>query len=340
MAGTNAPGSQYFGIAQETTYGVALKSTRLLEVESDSFKREVTQDIREGFRKGVQTTASDRNRSITTGAMGTIDLPLYFNGMGILLRSAFNKAPAGKTKWKRDASTPSYDGLYVTDIDGQRDSYTFMMNRADYDGDLTKVFYTGMTCTKFGVNIAEGEALKVSFEYAGAREDLNEPSSGTEGSYPTIGSWFHYDDTLVTVENNATMPIKSFTLDCDFGLNTDLRYLTGPGAAARAKPARGATPAYTGTIETNMIDMNMHTAWVEGDMIAINVLAKHPYVVSNTTYNYQFKISMPNCLVTDAAPESSVGDFTQQSISYKVMHDVATPTDAITLTYSTTDTTE
>lgn len=339
MAGTNAPGSQYFGIGEETTYGTPVLSGRLLEVETDTFKREVIQDIREGFRKGVQTTPSDRNRTVMTGAMGTIELPLYFRGMGILLRSAFAKPAGSKQAWAKNGSTPVYDGSYRTDIDGQRKSYTFMMNRADYDGDLTKVFYSGMTCTNFGVNVSEGEALKITLEYAGAGESLD-AISGTEGSYPTIDSWFHYDDTLVTVENNATMAIKSFTLDCDFGLNSDLRYLTGPGAAARAKPARGAIPAYTGTLETNMIDMKMHTAWTAGDMIAITLAAKHPFVVSNTTYYYEFKISMPNCLVTDAAPESSVGDFTQQSINFKVMHGVSTPADAITLTYSTRDSTE
>ena len=340
MAGTNAPGSQYFGIGQETTYATAVPVSRLLEVESDTFKREIVNDIREGFRKDHQTAPSDRNRTVMTGAMGTIELPLYFNGMGILLRSAFAKPPSGKTAWKRDATTPVYDGLYRTDIDGQRNSYTFMMSRADYDGDLNKLYYYGMTCTNFGLSIAEGEAVKVTFDYAGAGEQLTAPT-GNEGGYPTIGSWFHYDDTLVTIEGNGDIPIKSFSLDCDFGLNSDLRYLTGgPGAAARAKPARSNTPAYTGTIETNMYDMAMHKAWRDGDMIAISVLSKHAFVVSGTTYNYQFKVTIPAALVTDAAPVSAVSDFTQQSLAFKVMHDVATPKDAITLQYSSTDTTE
>ena len=340
MAGTNAPGSQYFGIGQETTYATPVVSSRLLEVEADTFRREIVNDIREGFRKDHQTSPSDRNRTVMTGAAGTIEMPLYFNGMGILLRSAFSKAPASKSKWKRDATTPVYDGLYRTDIDGQRDSYTFMMNRADYDGDLNTLYYYGMTCTKFGLNIADGEALKTTFEYAGAGEQLSAPT-GNVGGYPTIGSWFHYDDTLVTIEGNGDIPIKSFTLDCDFGLNADLRYLTGgPGAAARAKPTRSNMPAYTGTIETNMYDLAMHKAWRDGDMITITVDCKHAFVVSTVTYYYRFKVSIPAALVTDAAPVSSVSDFTQQSIAFKVMHDVATPKDAMTLQYSSTDTTE
>ena len=343
MAGTNAPGSQYFGIAKEATYGTALIPTRLLEVESDTFKREVVNDIREGFRKNQQTTPSDRNRTVMTGAAGTIELPLFFNGMGMLLRSAFKGVPSGKTAWSQISTSPVYQGLYVTDIDGARDSYTFMMARADYDGDLTKSFYYGMVCTKFGVNVSEGEAVKVTFEYAGAGEQTAIPT-GSEGAYPTIGSWFHYDDTILTINGKTTIPAKSFSLDCDFGLNSDLRYLTGPGAAARAKPARASIPMYTGTVETNMLDLTMHEAWTKGDMIALELIAENRFTrtINNvlTTFRHEFKITIPEALVTDAAPVSSVSDFTQQSVSFRVMHDVATPTDAVSLVYSSTDSTE
>lgn len=335
----NAPGSQYFGIGKETTYGTAVVSDRLLEVESDSFTREVTNDIREGFRKGQQTTPSDRNRSVTMGATGNIELPLFFNGMGMLLRSAFPSVPSGKTAWTRVASTPIYKGLYVTDIGAARNSYTLMMNRADYDGGLNKFYYTGMTCTKFGLNVSGGEAVKATFEYAGAGESTA-AITGTEGGYPTIGSWFHFDDCLLTIDDKFKIPMKSFNLDCDFGLNTDLRYLTGPPAAARAKPTRSSLPAYTGTIETNMLDMSIHSAWVAGTTIAIQLYAKSSFVVSSVSYNYELKITIPEALVTDAAPVSSLTDFTQQSLAFKVMHDVATPKDAIAIEYATTDSSE
>ena len=288
---SNAPGSQYFGIGQETTYGTAIVSSRLLEVESDTFTREVTNDIREGFRKGQHTTPHDRNRSVTMGATGSIELPFYFNGMGILLRSAFPSPAAGKTAWKRDASTPVYDGSYATDIGAARNSYTLMMNRANYAGGLNKFWYTGMTCTKFGLNIAGGEAVKATFDYAGAGEQTTAPT-GTEGGYPTIGSWFHFDDCILTINDKSVIPMKSFDLQCDFGLSTDLRYLTGPPAAARAKPARASLPSYTGTIETNMLDASMHTAWVAGDTIAIQLFAKNSFVVSTVSYSYELKITI------------------------------------------------
>ena len=300
---------QHVSIGVESTYGTAVAPTRAYEARSDDWQREVEFVESGGFRADRQTVRSDRHRTVSLGATGSIETTVFDRGMGLLLQHVLGTtvSPA------QQGATAAYLTTFSSDDTGPQKSYTVVVARDDF-GTLQTFQYSGCVATGFSLEASIGDPLMLTVNYDAAAETVR---SAVTPVYAAASVPFVWEDCTLTVAG-AEARYQSFSLDADLAMRTDLRYLKG--AATKAQPVRSGVPAYSGTIEGLGVDKADYDRFVAGTVFEILFTAKLAAAIEGTHYP-QFKVTLPACKFTGSTPQASVDDVAAISLPYVALHD-------------------
>lgn len=318
---------QHISVGKETTYGTFVAPTRSYEGKADSFKREQEYIDSMGFRAGMQTLRSDRRPVVNLGGAGSLELDFFNKGMGLILQGAFGST-SGPTQV---ASTSAYDATFESAADGSDDSFSIQVVRVDSGGTKRVFSHTGCMVTSFGLSHEVGGLLTASFDF----DFQNVVTTQSEGTATYVASQdpFTWDMCEVDVDGTCVQA-TSFDFTGALAMKTDRRYLCA--SALKSKPVRNGTPEYSGTINADLMDLDLYNDFVNGTIVPITVTWTQAADSIESGYEYTATLTLAACQIEGESPEASLDELTKISVPFRVLHNGSDP--AVSLVVRSTDT--
>ena len=304
---------QYISIGKESTYGTAITPTRSFEATEDNWQREVEQLTSDGLRAGKHTQLDDRRRPIDLGANGSIGGAITKNGMGILLDGLLG-ATTGPTQ---SGATDAYETSFETTSSGPEESFTVQVVRVDSGGTKRAFDYAGAVATGFNFALDSGAELTYRIDYAAASEE--EQASPTDAIYVADNEMWIYSDCSLKIDGTVSDSITSFSFDGDLALDTGRRFIRGD--AARRKPIRSGSPAFSGTLSGEFAGLDLWEKFKDGDTFSIELVAEASAVIPSATLKESFTVKLAACRFDGSSPQASVDGLTTIDLPFTVVHD-------------------
>lgn len=317
---------QNFSVGLESTYGTAVSLSRAFEAKAHNFKRQQEDIPSVGFRPGLQTEFSDRQKTVVMGATGSTTFDVLNKGLGILLQGMLGTI-SGPTQ---QSATIAYLTTAATATASPAKYYTTQWQLADSSDTARNFTYVGSTITNWKFSHAVGGLLELELGW----DCRNESTAVAAGSAVTPTTATTYDWTQLNVTVNGTETcVASIEVNGDLGLKTDRRLMCATSAGLKRAPKRAAVPAITGTIVSEFDDLTLHGLYTAGTIVPIVMTWTGAQIVSGQ--NYTLTITMPNCKLGGDTPEASISDMTMQPVPFKALYDGSSA--ACTITYKSVD---
>ena len=300
---------QRISLGLETVYGTAVAPTRSYEATSDGFASEQSRTSATGFRQGRQAQRADRDRPHNIGGAGSLEMPIFDRGMGLLLQHAMGSSTAPVAI----GATNTYTHAFALTDDGPQSSYTVQIVRVL----LTSEFgfnYSGCLVTGLSIAVSQGEAAMLTVNYDVRREA--KIASPPAGVYVADQGYFDWSDATVSVDGTQSSTFESFNFDLEHAMATDLRFLKRN--ILKDQPRRAGEAALSGSITAKPNDLAFFDQYVSGDEFPL-VLELNNGGTGSTLRS--FRLTLPSCKFTGSSPVSAQDALTTQELPFTAFHD-------------------
>jgi len=202
---------------------------------------------------------------------------------------------------------------YQTDDTGPKSFYTIQVSRVGLDNANYLSQYEGCVATGFNLEASVDGGLMLTVNFDAREENLNATNASV--AY-TDGEPYVWEDVAVRVGGQAVETVTSFSLEGDLGMRTDRYYLLG--SSSKSEPKRNARPAYTGTIEADLVTLtdNFYRRFLDGEVLSLELEATYPEVIPGTSTKPSVLIRIPAIRFTGSTPTSSVEESTTVSLPF------------------------
>ncbi|MET9729338.1 phage tail tube protein [Streptomyces sp. NPDC006458] len=215
---------QYFGVADEVTYGTGVAPTKFYEFQSEGVQGNYERINSEAVRAGTKTLRSDRFATSAKGAEGDLKLEVVSGGFDFWLKHMLGAVSAGAPSGGLTTYTAT-----VGQLDGK--SFTAQVGRVDNTGALTPFTYEGGKVKEWEISNAVDELVTLSLTLDFGKETIGAGSGAYAVSTPT-----YVANTKLLAFNGGSVkvggtdfPVSDFSLKADNGLNVE-RYFIRAGA--------------------------------------------------------------------------------------------------------------
>jgi len=322
---------QSFQLGVESTYGTAVAMSRAYEAQGDGFKLEQEDLPSIGMRPGMQGEFSDRQKTITMGAGGTLDFDVLNEGFGLLLQAMFGTS-TGPTQ---QAATAAYKSTHTTATDDPDTSYTTQIQRVDIGGTLRSFTQPGSVITGWRLSHTVPGLLVASIDFD-AQTQVTSEAAGSAVT-PTGATTYDWTQCAVTIDSGggaAAYCVESVELTADLSMKTDRRLMCAASGGLKEQPKRNGVPSFTGVLNGEFEDLTEYALFTAGTICDIVITWTGAEIES--PYNYELKLTLPSCKFTGDTPEASLDEITKQPLPFKALWD---GTNALaTCEYTSTDT--
>ena len=192
----------FIKIGEETTYGTIagamgvdnrIISAGFQKTQEKERKTHLSQGGSGGFQSG------HFEAFLTVG--GSIDLPLLYEGTGMLLKAAVGNATTS-------GGGPTYEHSYIPSADGSISSLSIGLQR----GTGSKEIFLGCKVASMNISGAAGEEITASFDIIA--QDAQARAAAYTSSFGSGKQMFHYECGNLTYSGN-NFPMKSFEFTLD-----------------------------------------------------------------------------------------------------------------------------
>lgn len=328
----------YLLFASETTWGtVPASGWRALEASSDSHKssQEILQH--KGLRAGRAAPSVAGRRIVKQKGTGTIEVPGFSNGLGILFRAAASTASSAL----HPAGTLAYDQTYTwSDVGVPEDrSITTEVYRDRRSGTFDAFTYAGGRV----VSLEIGQTLDALLNF---KFNMDYKTAAVQGSLPTrtpteVDADFVYawPDATITLDPEGAGAavdecVASFDLTIPNEMDVDDWCLKQ--GTTRHQPTRMATPAPTGNLSWKYQSPTYYSAFVAGTIFSLTAAWEGSTVIEGSTYP-SLTITIPAIAFSGDDPEIQPDGPTMQSMPFEVLDNGTDP--AVTIEFVTSDAT-
>jgi hypothetical protein len=240
--------SGFVKLGKETTYGTGVSGTVSNRIVSASLAK--TQE------RARKTYLSHSSAAFQSGHFdgftivgGTIDLPLLYDGSGMLLYAALG----AQATTDNSPATPQYQHDYTASAD--LPSLTVYLQRGT--GKMEE--FLGCMVNSLTISGAAGEEVMMSVDLVA--QNASSRTSAITASYGTGTQVFHYQNTTNYLTfNAANYPMKSFELTIDNKL--ERRQVLG--SKLTLEPAIADVREVTISATFEMLDDNLYNAFLAG----------------------------------------------------------------------------
>ena len=314
--------SRYCGLGEETVYGTAVAATRSFEDTGDDWTLDNQPvEVRDTTRVGAQALLEHNRRYAMRGASGSINIPVYENGLGLLWSNLLGTAttPAAVASTTR----ARFSRNYRSSAAGDNSSFTVRRGRsyrvaATAADAIEEFIYAGCVPVSANLSLASGDKwmLGVTFD---AQSEATGGSAVTQ-AYPAAQQFFDWRDTRLLIDGTEVPYFGNFSLDMGFNLDTAI--YTFSGTSNKQKPTRVGVPTFTGTLDapvyTDTLKTSLYDKFRAGDTVSI-VLEATKGATAAADQDI-LRITLARCQWSGSTPQGSPGANTAISGGFEVLH--------------------
>ena len=269
----------FIKIGEESTYGTVASSTpvnsRLIsasfqKTQEKERKTHLSQSGAGGFQNG--------HFEAFLNVGGNIDLPLLYEGSGILLKAALGKVT---TTDQGESEDPRYQHDYEPASDGELPSLSIGLQRGTGSYEVFK----GCKIANMSISGSAGEEVTASFEIVA--QDANSRGSSTTSSFGSGRQIFHFESGELGYNNND-YKMKSFELSLD----NKIERRNVLGSKKTLEPITNDIKDITLNVTLEMEDNVLYTAYLAGTQSDVE------FTFTNSEDD-AVTILIRNCYITD-----------------------------------------
>ena len=316
------PTSRYCGIGEETAYGTAVAATRSFEDTGDDWTLD-NQPVeqRDTTRVGAQALLEHNRRWARRGASGSINVPLYDRGLGLLFANLIGTATTPTAV--PSTTTARFGRNYRSSAQGDGSSFTVRRGRsvrtaATHAEGIEEFVYAGCVPVSANLSCASGEKWMLAVSFDAQSEETG--GSAVTQAYATAQQFFDWRDTRVLIDDTEVPWFGNFSLDMAFNLDTAIH--TFSGTSNKQKPNRVGVPTYTGTLDSPVYTDTLKTALYDkfraGDTVKIEVVAQK--ASSSAADADILRITLAKAQWSGSTPQGAPGSNTAITGGFEVLH--------------------
>lgn len=230
--------NSYLGVAEESTYGTGVASTRFLEMVSEGLAGQYERIDSAAFRAGQRVLHADRFEPNPKGASGDLQLEVLDGTFGLLFKHCLGSATSGAPTGGKTTHT-------FTQGDLRGKSLTVQVGRVDNTGALFPFTYEGCKVTDWELTNAVDGILKLALNLDAVSEHIGTGAGAYAVSTPA------YDDNaqLLTFVGGSVQvggvgfAVSDVSIKGENGLKTDRYFLRG--STAKREPLEEGLRKYS-----------------------------------------------------------------------------------------------
>jgi len=317
------------------------------EAQADTFKRSQEYLESVGMRGALQTTPSDRRRTIPMGGEGTITFDIPDRGFVRYLEGLLSPTPPTSAVV---SATSGRAWTVQTGTEGPSASYTIQVQRPDVAGVIQSYNHVGSMITEWSMKADVGGLFNFEAKFDCADIVTGAQVTPVSGAVPgsasiTANPASIFDWTRVQVRwggdtSAYNLDTRSLEFTANLALKTDRRFLRN--SYIKKKPIRNGVPEFTGSFEIDFdqtagnMASGMYADYVAGTTRSMYILVEGTQV--SGAVNRSLKISIDKAQFSGGDPEVSLTDTPKQTLPFKVLYDPSTGNPAVKIEYTTIDT--
>jgi hypothetical protein len=319
-----------FPLVTPTAYAVVTTPVKFFEFNKESAKSERKRVETASLRLNNRVQASNRFAVYEGGVKGDVELEVLSNGFGYWLDAMMGAV----------ATTGPTDSAYthtatIGSVRGK--SFTYQKLVPQSTGGTAVMTYLGMKVSSWEISCDVDGILMVKLSFMGRQEDLTVPLA--VASYPASQELLTFVGGSVLVDTVAVGVVKKFALSCDLKLAE--RRFVGP-SALQAEPLESAPREFKLTMDVEFSDMTLYNKYVSataaGSLAAISATWTAPTLIGVTAKPY-LTVTIPKFRVDGETPGIEGPDLLASNITGPCFNTDPATQDAVTLVYSSTDST-
>lgn len=263
----------FIKIGEESTYGTIAGSMSVdNRIISASFQKTQEKERKTHLSQSGSGGFQNGHFEAFLNVGGSIDLPLLYEGSGILLKAAVGNATS--------SGAGPYEHLYVPSADGSVPSLSIGLQR----GTGSKEVFLGCKVSTMTISGSAGEEITASFDIIA--QDANSRAAAYTSSFGSGKQMFHFECGELNY-NSATYKMKSF----EFTLDNKLERRNLLGSKKSLEPVVSDVKDVTLSVTLEMEDNNLFDAYIAGTQSDV------VFTLTNSTDSCE--ITIRNCYITD-----------------------------------------
>ena len=317
------------GVADESTYGVAVTPSRFFEYESEGISESYGRTEGDPLRVGSGFVRSDRFTPYFSGAAGTVQLTAMTKGFGYWLKHMMG---AVATSGPAETTVYTHTG---TEASLQGDSFTLQVNRPFHPSGTNQAFtYRGGKIAEWTLaNSVDGNLL---LDLGCDFQQVDTATALAAAAYPASMDPFSWVGGFVTI-GGANYDVTEFSLTVNNGLDVDRRAIRTN--ADKKEPTSGRREAsFSLSADFDSLSNRNRAAATAraGALAAVTGVWRGPTLLGTTIYP-EFSVSIAAARFDEWSGATEGPDAISQSLSGAVRYDGSTS--PVAITYKSADST-
>jgi len=270
----------FIKIGEETTYGTIAASTPVNNrIISASFQKTQEKERKTHLSQSGAGGFQNGHFEAFLNVGGSIDLPLLYEGSGMLLKASLGAVTTTDLGVSED---PRYQHDYEPASDGELPSLSVGLQR----GTGSYEVFLGCKVASMSISGSAGEEVTASFELIA--QDANSRGAATTSSFGSGRQIFHYESGDLNY-NLETYKMKSFELSLD----NKLERRNVLGDKKTLEPITNDIREITLTVTLEMEDNALYDAYLAGTQSDVE------FSFTNSPDGDICNILIRNCYITD-----------------------------------------
>ena len=310
------------GVALETTHGTFVAPSRFFEFNSESMTQGIERLESAGLRAGTRVIRSDRWRSGSKTAGGSIEHDLVDTNLGILLEHCLGSVATVDV----GAGAGAFEHTFTPgDLP---EGLTVQVGKPDSAGTVHPFSYLGCKVASWTLKGAVGEIGKLEIEYTA--QDETTAQALAAATYPA-NNLLVFVDASLTIAAGA-VNVRSVEIAGGNSLDADRRFL---GSQIRTEPREADMRPFDGTIEAEFLTLADYNRFINGTEAAL-VFKFEGSTDIEAGFPPRLQVEM-NVRFDGETPEVGGPEEVPLSLPIKGIDDGTGPDSAITVKYQTSD---
>lgn len=298
-----------FGLAEETTPGVAVTPTRFFEAGSFTIADDIDNIEFMGLRPGRKSLGQSNTVPGKLAIAGDLELPIMNKGCALLtkhmLGAIATTTPTGATIARDHTATQGT-------LDG--DSLT-MQEGVPLVGGATQAFtFAGCKFSEWELSQDTESQLMLKASVIG--QSGTTATALATATYPTAPVVpYPFTQAVCTVGGSA-FSVKNYSLKASMALSDDRYFL---GSASRKETLDAGIREYTGELMAEFENLTAYNRFKTKDMSAAVVVTFTSPLFIEGAIPYVFEITLPNVRWDGETPKVTGQELVQQPLQFKVV---------------------
>lgn len=323
--------SAQFGMADETTFGVAQTVNRFLEFNSDTMDHTIERIASTGLRPNRRVLRKQQWVAARESVAGDVEFDVNTNGFGLLFKHFLGSMV------KSQPNAGSFPNVYeykatVGQLDGK--SFTSQIAMGDTGGTVRAFTWAGCKIVKAELMADENGFLKFKPTIDGVSESSEIALAAA--AYAATAVPLSYVGGTIKIAGEE-VPTMKFNLVGDTKQKVDRYFMRGTSSQQKREQLENQLRSYTGKLDTEFMSLAQYNRFIKGEMVEVTAFFEGPTIEG--TFKSAVEITMPAVRFDGKTPQVKGEQIVDLEAPYVALDDGG-GTGGVQIVYRTTDTAE